>query len=81
VSLLANAYTHCLNEVSLTAAEAAAVAAAGFDALKQSAGTASEGGHDPALVDQMWGLVKSRISSHLIANYQSRVEAKCKELG
>jgi triacylglycerol lipase len=81
VSLLANAYTHCLNEVSLTAAEAAAAAVAGFDALKQSAGTAAEGGHDPAMVDQLWGMVQGRIASHMIANYQSRVEAKCKELG
>jgi triacylglycerol lipase len=79
VSLLANAYTHCLHEVSMKAAEAAD--AAGFDALKQSAGTAAEGGHDPATIDQLWGMVQGRIASHMIASYQSRVEAKCKELG
>jgi hypothetical protein len=79
VSLLANAYTHCLNEVSMKAAEAAN--AAGFDALKQSAGTTAEGGHDPATIDQLWGMVQGRIASHMIASYQSRVEAKCKELG
>ena len=33
------------------------------------------------MVDQVWGLVKTRIASHMIANYQSRVEAKCKDLG
>jgi triacylglycerol lipase len=79
VSLLANAYTHCLNEVSLRAAGAAAIA--GFDALKPSAGTAAEGGHDQATVDQLWVMVQGRIASHMIANYQSRVEAKIKELG
>ena len=52
---------------------------------EQSAGTTAtdtaDAGLDPATVDQVWGLVKSRIDSHMIANYQSRVEAKCKELG
>jgi triacylglycerol lipase len=79
VSLLANAYTHCLNEVPLTAAKAAAIAA--LETLKQSAGNAAEGGvMDVAMVDQVWGLVKTRIASHMIANYQSRVEAKCNDL-
>jgi hypothetical protein len=35
---------------------------------------------DVAMVDQVWGLVKARIASHMIANYQSRVESKCKDL-
>lgn len=79
VSLLANAYTHCLNEVPLTAAEAAATAA--LETLKQSVGNATEGGiMDDAMVDRVWGLVKTRIASHMIANYQSRVEAKCNDL-
>jgi triacylglycerol lipase len=79
VSLLANAYTHCLNEVPLTAAQVAATAA--LETLKQTAGNAGEGMMDVAMVDQVWGLVKTRIASHMIANYQSRVEAKCKDLG
>ena len=79
VSLLANAYTHCLNEVPLSAAQAAA-AAAGLEALKQTAGNTAEGVMDIAMIDQVWGLVKTRIASHMIANYQSRVEAKCKDL-
>jgi triacylglycerol lipase len=79
VSLLANAYTHCQNEVSLSPL-AAAIAAA--DALKQSAGSGApaEGGLDPAAVEQVWVMVKNRIASHMIGSYQSRVEAKCKEL-
>ena len=79
VSLLANAYTHCLNEVALSAAQASAVSA--IDALKQSSGTAAEGTLDPIMVEKVWGMVKSRIDSHMMANYQARVEAKCKDLG
>jgi triacylglycerol lipase len=81
VSLLANAYTHCLNEVPLSAAQAAAVAAAaGLETLKQSAASTAQGMMDVAMIDQVWGMVKTRIASHMIANYQSRVEAKCKDL-
>jgi pimeloyl-ACP methyl ester carboxylesterase len=75
VSLLANAYTHCLAEVPLAAAKAAAAAA--LETLRQSAGESAKGMMDIAMVDQVWGLVKTRIASHMIANYQSRVEAKC----
>ena len=57
VSLLANAYMHCLNEVSLSPAEVAA-AAAGLKALGQSPGTA-EKELAPGVADQVWGLVKA----------------------
>jgi triacylglycerol lipase len=77
VSLLANAYTHCLNEVPLSAAEAAA--AAGFETLKQTAVTTADV-LDASMVEKVWELVKSRIASHMIANYQARVQAKCKDL-
>ena len=77
VSLVANAYTHCLNEVAMSAAQVAA--ASGLDALKQAAGT-GEGTLDAAVVDQVWEVVKGRIASHMIGSYQARVEAKCKEL-
>jgi hypothetical protein len=78
VSLVANAYTHCLNEVGLRAAQVAA--APGLDALKQAAGTSSEGTVDAAVADQVWEVVKGRIASHMIGTYQARVEAKCQEL-
>jgi hypothetical protein len=32
-------------------------------------------------MDQVWGTVKGRIAAHLIANYQTRIETRCKELG
>jgi pimeloyl-ACP methyl ester carboxylesterase len=83
VSLVANAYSHCLNEISMGAAEAAAAALASLGASRQAAtdGTASETNSiDPMAVEQVWGMVESRIASHMIANYQARVEAKIKEL-
>src|SRR5580704_1329301 len=43
VSLLANAYKHCLNEVELSAAAAAAAAAAGLKSLSQSPESAEAG--------------------------------------
>ena len=79
VSLIANAYTHCQNEVGLSAVQVAA-AATGLDALKQVAGTSGDGTIDANLADQVWEVVKGRIASHMIGTYQSRVEAKCKEL-
>ena len=80
VSLLANAYTHCLNEVPLSAAQAATAAAAVSRPSSKQLARVLEGIMDVAMVDQVWGLVKNRIASHMIANYQSRVEAKCKDL-
>jgi hypothetical protein len=79
VSLLANAYKHCLNEVELSAVAAAAAAVAGLKSLSQSPESAQVG-LDPGMADQVWGMVKSRIASHMIDNYQARVEAKCKDL-
>jgi hypothetical protein len=79
MSLVANAYTHCLNEVALSAAQVAAVS--GLDALKQAAGTGTgDGTLDPAMADQVWDVVRGRIAAHMIGTYQARVEAKCKEL-
>ena len=81
VSLLANAYTHCLNEVSLSTAQAVAAAASGLQSLSQTPTAITSVGLDADMADQVWGLVKSRIASHMIANYQAQVEAKCRDLG
>ena len=77
VSLVANAYTHCLNEVGLRDAQAAAESA--LEALKQAGGISGDGTVDSAMADQLWEVVKGRIASHMIGTYQARVEAKCKE--
>ncbi len=84
VSLIANAYSHCLSEVALSAAEAAAAQAA-LAVLQPAAGSAGAGAGDaeppldPAEVERVWEMVKGRIASHMIANYQARVQARCQE--
>jgi hypothetical protein len=78
VSLVANAYTHCLNEVDLRAAQIAAGSA--LAAIAQAGGSGGDGTIDAAVADQVWEVVKGRIASHMIGTYQTRVEAKCKEL-
>jgi hypothetical protein len=79
VSLVANAYSHCQAEVALISAGTAA-AAPGLESLKQGTETTSAGVMDAIMMEQVWGMVKGRIASHMMANYQARVETKCKEL-
>jgi len=80
VSLVANAYSHCQSEVSLTA-EQATTAASQLVALRSSDQASSEDALTAAVMDQVWGTVQSRIAAHLISNYQARVQTRCKELG
>jgi triacylglycerol lipase len=74
ISLVANTYAHCQNEVSMAAAQAVASA---LDVLKQSAGSAVDRLLEASLIDHLWGVVQSRISAHFIDHYQERVKAKC----
>jgi predicted lipase len=80
VSLVANAYSHCQSEVSLTA-DQAATAAAALTVLRSTGETGSEDVLTAAKMDEVWGTVKGRIAAHLIANYQTRIQSKCEELG
>ena len=59
VSLIANAYTHCQNEVGLAAVQVAA-AMTGLDALKQLAGAGGEGTIDVKVADQVWDVVRGQ---------------------
>lgn len=79
VSLIANAYTHCQHEVGLEAGPSVAVTN-GLEALKGAASAGNDGAIDNTMADQLWEVVKARIMSHMIGTYQSRVEARCKEL-
>jgi hypothetical protein len=67
--------------VALSAAKAAAAHAA--LAALQPADEAAAGKDgaplDPVAVDRVWEMVKDRIASHMIANYQARVQARCQE--
>jgi hypothetical protein len=80
ISLVANAYRHCPGEVSLTADQAAA-AAAELASLSSTDETVSSEVLTSAMVDRVWGTVQGRIAAHLIANYQARIQSRCKELG
>jgi triacylglycerol lipase len=83
VSLVANAYSHCLNEVPMGAAQAAAAALselAGAEPVATGEAASENQSLNPIVADHVWGLVESRIASHMIANYQARVEAKIKEI-
>ncbi len=80
VSLVANAYSHCQSEVSLTA-DQAATAASELAALRSTDKTAPQDVLTTAMMDQVWGTVQGRIAAHLIASYQARIQSRCKELG
>ncbi|MGO9467503.1 MAG: lipase family protein [Isosphaeraceae bacterium] len=80
VSLVANAYSHCQSEVCLSPDQARA-AAVELEALRSTDRSASDDMLTAATMDQIWGTVKGRITAHLIASYQTRVQTRCKELG
>lgn len=71
VSLVANAYAHCLNEVRLQGPNPKAFA----QALGDLGRTAVEGLLSASLVDELWRLLHQRIQAHLIPNYQERLKA------
>ena len=77
VSLLANPYVHCPTEVALSAAQAVASA---LDALKEKTGAAADSVMDASLIEDVWGAVQERISSHFIDHYLDRVKSKITEL-
>jgi predicted lipase len=84
ISLLANAYGHCLQEMLLSSAAVAAAAetvssAAGL--LQKLAASTKEGLLDGQLIDKMWAHVTQRLGAHGIAMYRTRLTEKIKELG
>lgn len=74
VSLVANSYAHCQNEVSLSALQAAISA---LDALKETAGSAVDRLIEATQIDLIWKAVQGRIAAHFIDHYQERVKEKC----
>ena len=79
VSLLANAYKHCLNEIVMSAPKVAMAAAAGLKSLIPVPGSPVAEGTSGDENEHVWGMVQARIASHMINNYQARIEAKCKD--
>jgi triacylglycerol lipase len=77
VSLVANSYAHCQSEVAL---ETIQTVESAFSAIRLSAGAAVQGLLNASLVDEIWGIVQSRISAHFIDHYQERVKEKCQDV-
>ena len=77
VSLIANLYTHCLNEEVLQAPEGTATVGAS-DVVKSMAGRAADGILSMTLIDEFWGQVTNRIAHHMVDNYQARIDERCK---
>lgn len=70
VSLVANTYRHCLNEVRLQGPSARSV----VEALEKVARVAVESLLTASIADEVWGLLRQRIAAHLIPNYQNRLQ-------
>ena len=70
VSLVANTYRHCLNEVRLQGPSARSV----VEALEKVARVAVESLLTASIADEVWGLLRQRIVAHLIPNYQNRLQ-------
>jgi triacylglycerol lipase len=77
ISLIANSYSHCLKEIPLGAAEAAA-AASNF--LSDLAPGASEL-LDRVRIDKIWSRLMQGISAHDLAGYLAEIQARMKQNG
>lgn len=70
VSLIANLYIHCLDEVRLGAGQASST----LDAVKEAGKQAVL---DATMLDELWGALTSRIAAHDIKNYQDLITKRC----
>jgi triacylglycerol lipase len=71
MSLVANAYAHCLDEVQLHGPQPRAFAAA----LGELGRTAAAGVLGTTLMDEVWRLIQKGVDAHLIPNYQRRLQS------
>lgn len=69
VSLVANDYAHCLNEVELSEGTADGAA----DSLKALAATVADGLLSASLQEKLWSLVNERLGAHDIVHYATLV--------
>jgi hypothetical protein len=80
VSLIANAYGHCLKEMLLVpAAVGEAAGPTAHDFFQQLAAVGGEV-LDGSVIEKIWGHLTERLGAHAIENYRTQIEAKCKEL-
>lgn len=78
VSLIANAYQHCLAEEMLGQAAAAGTAADVATVFEAFTKRAKQGILDATLMDELWDCLKERIAHHMMDNYQARLLEKQK---
>jgi hypothetical protein len=71
LSLIANEYGHCLTEVPL----GTAMGGAG-ELFGQIASKAVDGLLKGSLIDDVWGVILSRVDGHFIVNYRALIEKK-----
>lgn len=78
VSLIANAYTHCLAEQILSAQSSGDGPNAATAFVQELAGRTKDGLLDALLIDDLWACVKSRVEYHMVDSYKSRIDGRCK---
>jgi thioesterase domain-containing protein len=69
MSLVANVYAHCPNEVRLQGPNPQSFA----EVLSALGARAVDGLLGASLIDEVWSLLQRRIAAHLIPNYQERL--------
>jgi len=72
ISLLANEYLHCQNEVALGVAEEHAATGAFF---REWAGKTADGVLHGTIIDDIWQGLQGRLGAHAITHYRSLIEA------
>jgi hypothetical protein len=77
ISLVANAYCHCVAEVIVGATAATAKAAATvFDLVKEAGAAAKEGPLDASMIGRVWNHLKENINAHDLGSYRGAIEKK-----
>ncbi|WP_201750232.1 lipase family protein [Tautonia marina] len=69
ISLIANLYNHCLDEVRLGGQASGAT----LSAMQQLGGKVAQAGLDATAIDEVWGFLLNRIAAHDITNYQKLI--------
>jgi len=78
VSLVANTYGHCLEEHEL-GDESNAEGGPANKVMVGMAASTVDGLLHATIIDEIWGHFHRRIASHMMANYQSQIAAKCQD--
>ncbi len=78
VSLVANTYGRCHKEYEL-GNESNPEGGLANEVMKGMAASTIDGLLQATVIDEIWGQFHRRIASHMMANYQSQIAAKCQD--